>query len=334
MDVNSKIRERMQQLNAEQNPDPAGQENQQIEPQNPQGSPNPNNVNTDAPPKVEIGDSDILSYLKENKGVDISSIDDLLKKPEPFQFASPEVEALNIYVSETNRGLNDYMSVNQDRSNLSDLEYAREYYLQKNPTLTNEDFNSLFDIDLQPLNPEDYDQATVDSTDRAIKKRDAQLKLMANEGRDYFKQLQDKLKQPIERANEQQTLVEQGAKQWMESVSSVAKEFNLGIEGYDHRVTPEQLTEKYSGPDKILDLFRTEQGLVDYSKLMQTIEIGLNFKDISNVLTQKASDATTERLVTEMENPSSSKPNNPIIEQNADVEKMKKQILEFYKQRR
>lgn len=336
-DINSKIKERMQQLSQEQGADQGGQQ----EVQTPTKTETPPEVKpTETKPadaqtqKVELGDSDILSFLREKKGLEVQSLDDLLKKPEPFQFASPEVEAINSYVAETNRGLNDYLNINKDRSELSDLDVAREFYLQKNSSLKEDDFNSLFDIDLKPLDPEEHDQATVDATDRAIRKRDAQLKLMASEGREYFDALQSKLKEPLERVNEQQKLAEQGAQVWEQNVASVAKEFDLGVEGYDFRTTPEELASRYSSPTKILDVFKNNEGQVDYAKMMQTIERGLAFDEISKVLTQKSADQATETVVKELENPSGERKNNQIEMTDVEMERMKQKMKDYFSQPR
>lgn len=325
-DINAKIKEKMEELKK-----PADSVEQQ-KPDNTQPPENaPNSAANNQPPKVEFGDSDVLTFLKEKKNAQFESIEDLLRKPESIQFASAEVESLNTFITETGRGLNDFLNINKDRSNLSEVELAREYYLQKNPHHTADDFNVLHDVDLQPLNPEDNDPVAVDQTDRAIRKRDAQLKSLAHEAKGYFDDLSEKLKQPIERANSQAALAEQGATLWKEGIQSAAQQFDLGVEGYEFKTTKEDLTEKYSSPGKILDIFKNADGAVDYAKMMQTIERGLASDDIAKVLSEKAANANTETIVGELENSSNSSSNNtPIDPKNADLERMKNKLRNFY----
>lgn len=119
-----------------------------------------------------ISESDILEYLKTNKGFEGEGIDTLFQKQEapadPFEGLSDEVKQFLKFNKETNgRGIEDWVSLNKDYTQVSPLELAREKaikesdgaltkadvdeYLEKKLGISLEDTNKIEKFDLIDL---------------------------------------------------------------------------------------------------------------------------------------------------------------------------------------
>lgn len=83
---------------------------------------------------VELNDELILNYIKENKGKEVSSLDELFQEPEqtadPYEGLAEDVKGFVKYNKETGRGYDDYLSLNRDINKLTPIELAREKAIQ------------------------------------------------------------------------------------------------------------------------------------------------------------------------------------------------------------
>lgn len=101
------------------------------------------NTESESEPKV-ISESDILEWAKANKGFEGESIDTLFQKQEapadPFEKYSDEIKQVLKYVDDTNRGIEDWVALNKDYTQVSPLDLAREKAIKDSDgALTNKD---------------------------------------------------------------------------------------------------------------------------------------------------------------------------------------------------
>jgi hypothetical protein len=101
-------------------PDPAAEAPQPIEVPRP----------VEQPKAIELTEEMILEHLKKTRKAEVTSLDELFKKPEPVSDPTEGLsdEALKFlkFNKETGRGLQDYQALNKDYSKISPLDLARE----------------------------------------------------------------------------------------------------------------------------------------------------------------------------------------------------------------
>ena len=251
------------------------------------------------PVKPEITDDAVLMYLKD-KGVEVSSFDELNKKP----FASTEVEEFNKFVEQTGRdSLDDYLKVKKDIDNISDVEIAREKYLLENPGATKEDFDVLYDLDLKPLDPDTYTEEQVAERDRAIRKRDALIKLEGSRAKDYFKQLQEQIKTPVQK-DDRQAQAEAENQAWKENISKALESLDLGVDGFNLNADKQTLADRYGSIENVVNSFKDESGNFNYNEFITALEFGRNRQNILNHIKQQGATQATEEILKTIEKPS------------------------------
>jgi len=154
----------------------------------------------DTPPTDDFDtrfQSRFLELAKE-KGLEVNSVDDLFKKPEPveiiknpYEKVDPKVKAFLDFHTETNRPYEDYLALQKDISAIPDIDLARDRVRQEtgNSNLTNAEIDQYLEkklnIDLSDLNE-------LDVADKI------ELSSFAKTVRESKIAEQEKYKQPIE----------------------------------------------------------------------------------------------------------------------------------------
>jgi len=187
------------------------------------------------------------------------------------------------------------------------VDVARDMYLQQNPTATANDFEVLYDLDLKPLDSEQYPEDQVLERERTLRKRDAQIKLDASKARSYFEELQNKINTPVERKQDDfQARVEQDNQTWKDNMTQTIEKIDFSLDGY--APDKEKLTQQYSSIDNIVNSFKDDSGNFNYNEFVKTIEFGRNREQIIQKAIQtaqtKGENAATEKIIKEIENPS------------------------------
>ena len=156
--------------------------------------------------KSELSDEDVLSYIKNRYDKQIDSVDQLFKEREQSEDLPEDVAAYLNYKKETGRGINDYVSLNRDFSEMKPDKILREYLVATERGLDAEDIDTLmeayaYDEDLD-------DESTIKKTKLSKKKAIAKAK-------DYFESEKEKYRMPLE-----------------SSGSSISKEDSENLEAY------------------------------------------------------------------------------------------------------
>jgi len=142
------------------------------------------------PNKEEI----INQYLTDKYKISVNDLDNVLSNKNTPQELPEEVEKYLQYKQETKRGLKDFIKANEDVSEYDESVLLREYYRQSNPELDESDINYKIE-DKFSIN-ENVD------TEKDAKRKTLEKKQELHKAKEYFKQMQDKYKAPLESSSE------------------------------------------------------------------------------------------------------------------------------------
>lgn len=144
---------------------------------------------------VEPTKEDIINqYLTDRYKMKVDDLDNVLTQTEKTQELPEEVEKYLQYKKATKRGLKDFVKANEDVSEYEDAALLREYYRQSNPELDESDIAYIID-----------DKFAVDEnvdTERDVKRKTLEKKQELHKAKQYFEQIRDKYKAPLESSSE------------------------------------------------------------------------------------------------------------------------------------
>jgi len=151
-----------------------------------------NDEPTTQPNEFEVDDEKVLNYLKEKKGKELNSLDELFKEPEPqenpLEGLSEEAKGFVEFNKQTGRGYQEYLAVQRDLSQTNPVQIAREKAIANSDGYLNNDNVDEYLTEELGVDISDFDSMT------PVEK----MKLK-NYGSDYLKEqkeLQEKYKQP------------------------------------------------------------------------------------------------------------------------------------------
>ncbi len=137
----------------------------------------------------ELSEDDVLSYIGNRWGTEITSLDELKDKREADEPLSEDISAYLKYKKETGRSMSDYLKLQKDYSDVSPDNLLREYLTITEEGLDPEDIDSLM---------EDYVYDEEVDDENVIKKVKLTKKKMVAKAKKYFNQEQQKYKLPLE----------------------------------------------------------------------------------------------------------------------------------------
>lgn len=140
--------------------------------------------------ELSIKDEDVLSYIGKRYDREINSLDELFEQRNANEELPEDVSAFLKYKKETGRGINDFIKINKDYNDVDDDQLLREYYLDQNKDLDLEDVQ--FEIEDRFHYDEDLDE------ERDIRLKKVAKKKELAKARDYFNQLKEQYKVPLE----------------------------------------------------------------------------------------------------------------------------------------
>jgi hypothetical protein len=138
---------------------------------------------------LEIGEENIISYIKERYDKDITSVDELFSQKEQNEELPEDVATFLKYKKETGRGLNDFISLNKNYDEVPEDQLLAEYYLDTQPHLDKDDvafkLNNSFGTD-------EY------SEEAEIKSKQIAKKEELAKARKYFNDQKSQYQTPVE----------------------------------------------------------------------------------------------------------------------------------------
>jgi len=138
----------------------------------------------------EMSESDVLSYITNKYGEEISSLDDFIVKRNTSEELPEDVKAYFEYKKETGRSIGDFVKLQQDYDSMNPDSLIASYYSATEEGLDSEDIQYLMDDKFGF--DEDLDDEKEQKKKKLAKKREL------SKAKKYFKEQKEKYKLPLE----------------------------------------------------------------------------------------------------------------------------------------
>jgi len=138
----------------------------------------------------EMSESDVLSYITNKYGEEVSSLDDFIVKRNASEELPEDVKAYFEYKKETGRGIGDFVKLQQDYDSMNPDSLIASYYSATEEGLDPEDIQYLMDDKFG------FDEDLDDEKEK--KKKQLAKKRELSKAKKYFKEQKEKYKLPLE----------------------------------------------------------------------------------------------------------------------------------------
>ena len=196
---------------------------------------------------AELREEDILSFIKNKYGRELSSLDEINAAKEEAEELPEDVAAYYKYKKETGRGLDDFVKLNRDIDSVSDDKLLKDYLLSTEEGLDEDDIDSL-------MEDFDYDEEYDEESD--IKKIKIKKKKIVAKAKKFFNEQKEKYKVPLESSGSSNSLSEdegyQEYKQYVESAKTTQEENQRKSEWFSQK-TDEVFSNEFKGFEFKLD---------------------------------------------------------------------------------
>ena len=139
--------------------------------------------------KAELNEEDVLSFIKNKYGRDLTSLEEITAAREQAEELPEDVAAYYKYKKETGRGINDFVKLNRDIDSENSDKLLRDYLMATEKGLDSEDIDSL-------MEEFKYDEDFDDESD--IKKIKINKKKTIAKAKEYFESEKEKYRIPLE----------------------------------------------------------------------------------------------------------------------------------------
>ena len=246
----------------------------------------------------ELGDNEVLSYIKNRYDRDINSLDDLFEQRESNDDLPEDVSAFLKFKQDTGRGIKDFIKLNEDLDEISPDKLLTNYWTETKPHLDTDDIQ--FELDDRFGYDEDLDEAA-DVRKLKIAKKEELVK-----AKEYFKKQKEQYSVPLESsvafANdeeknsfeayknnraEEDSIQQQNLKRQEFFLEKTNKLFTDKFKGFEFSVgekelvyrpgTPDQLKEKQSNVANFINMHVNEDGyLKDAAAYHKSLAVAMN----------------------------------------------------------
>jgi len=266
------------------------------------------------PEKKEIGEHDVLSFIKERYKKPIETLDELFEAKQQEQMPE-DVAAFFRYKKETGRGMEDYVKLNRNYDEVDADQLLTEY------TLATEEFVEREDVADLLSEKFGYDEDADDAD--TIKKRKSAKKREVAKAKKYFNGLKEQYRVPVE-STVNSPIETEDYKQYKEYLDRASGEqqeaqrksewfkkkteelFSPDFKGFDFSIGEKKLTfipadasevkTQNSSPMNFISKFLDEQGLIkDPAGYHRSLSIAMNPEKFAKFFyEQGAADATQD----------------------------------------
>ena len=269
----------------------------------------------------ELDDTQVLSYIEQRYGKQITSFDELLAEREKSEELPKDVAAYFKYKKETGRGINDYVKLQRDYSDMNPDSLLREYYAITEEGLDSEDIEMMMD-DFK-FDEEVDEPAQIKKLKLAKKKEIAKAKK-------FFRQQQELYKQPLESRESSGTASEelQAYRQYLNDAKTQQEEsvkrsqwfvqksnelFNPDFKGFKFKIdetelvyTPgsvSELKKAQETPMNFVNKFLDDQGLlVDAEGYHRSLAIAMNPEKFARFFYEQGQSQATDTVMRKTKN--------------------------------
>jgi hypothetical protein len=284
------------------------------------------------PPPTEIKDDDVLSYIGKRYGKQIDSIEELIAEREKNEPLPDDVAAYLKYKQETGRGINDYVKLQKDYSDLSPDALLREYLTITEEGLDPEDIDSMMED--FAFDEEIHELSEIKKIKLAKKKEIAKAKK-------FLKQQQEQYKQPLESRESSATANEEliEYKQYLESANAQQQEDKQRSEWFvkksDELFTPEfkgfkfntgdseiiyapgnpsELKKAQASPLNFVNKYLDEKGFIkDAEGYHRALALAMNPEKFAQFFYEQGKSQATDEVIRKTKNVNMSERNAPEV---------------------
>jgi len=136
----------------------------------------------------ELGDNDVLEYIRNRYNKDISSMDDLLEEKSSNEEMPEDVAAYFEYRKKTGRGMDEYIKLNRDFDGMDEKQLLTEFFIAKGDAFDMEDVDLL-------MSEYSYDEEL--DEDKDIKRKKLSKKRIVKEAKSFFNEQKQMYKEPL-----------------------------------------------------------------------------------------------------------------------------------------
>jgi len=189
-------------------------------------------VKEETPEPRELGEQDVLSYIKNRYNKEINSVEDLFEQKSSNEDLPEDVSAFLEYKKKTGRGINDYMKLSRDFDSMNEDQLLREYFNTTEEGLDDEDIDTIM---------EDYSYDEELDDDTTIKKARLNKKKAVAKAKSFFNEQKEMYKQPLESSSvgisESEKKQLEVAKQYIEQSQSYEEELGRRREWFENQTS-------------------------------------------------------------------------------------------------
>lgn len=152
----------------------------------------PIKIVVDEQPNLEkqIEENDVLSFIKNRYNKEINTVEELFEARKETEELPEDVSLFLKFKKETGRGIDDFVKLNRDFDSEDPNKLLFDYYKVNNPELDDEEV--AFELETRFKYDEDLDD------ERDIKKKRIAHKQELTKAKNYFNQLKEQYKTPLE----------------------------------------------------------------------------------------------------------------------------------------
>lgn len=274
-----------------------------------------NNESSDQPEQevspakdIEENKKEFLNFVNDQFKTNFDSLDSFNEAltTKKTSFANEQIEKMNNFVSDTGRGIADYIRTQTvDYSKMSNEDVMKVSIKQNNPELTLDEVNILV-ASKYKTDKDKYSEA-----DQTLGK--IELKTDVAKARKELIDIQDKYRTPVE--NKENSAENEAVRaEWVKDMSSEVDEvdsitFDINDSGEqftfsltnDHR---KDLVDANSNLNDFFGQYTKEDGDWDFDKLNTDMFVLRNFQDIIRSVANQYRSKGTEQVVKDIKNPS------------------------------
>ena len=140
--------------------------------------------------KPSLKEEEVLSFIKNRYGDEVSSLDDFTSKRKDTPDLPEEIVNYLNYKKETGRGLDDFMRLTKDVDGMNEDQLLFEFWKQQKPHLDSDD------VDFELSERFSYDEDADDASD--VRKRKIAKKEELAKAKEYFNKLKETYKTKVE----------------------------------------------------------------------------------------------------------------------------------------
>ncbi len=278
---------------------------------------------TEATEARELNEDDVLSFIKNKYGKDVSSLDELTAERESSELELPEdVSAYYKYKKETGRGIEDFVNLNRDVDSIDSDRLLRDYLSITEDGLDADDISDLMD---EYSYDEDFDEES------DIKRKKLNKKKEIAKAKKYFNQQKEKYRIPLESSGDAISKTDEGYeeyKQYVEAAKTIQEEnqrksdwfsnqtdkvFSDGFKGFEFKLDENsvvfnpgdaaELKNIQSNPQNFINKFLDDKGMIsDAVGYHKSLAVAMNPEKFAKFFYEQGKATATDGVMKNMKN--------------------------------